>query len=217
MLPHRNSHGKIVFGLCECLRHSGFCFYRIVALSKTGLLGCYGLLIVMFCAFAPCGCSTPSSNTNYHTTGSWPGSWREREKMADLKLRDQDPSAAAEYEVAIAMASAEMAKDEIDIRDGIVAAQAPPSPSIILKDFQSYSSWRMAMDRFWLTLPLDERGYFARQISNMSENDKWSVTNRFSLMGGFERENNARALSSTLAEWRELRQAVARMRTKAGT
>jgi hypothetical protein len=124
----------------------------------------------------------------------------EREKVADIKLREGDPSYIEEYQVAIGMALAQMTRDEKEICDGLLAAKVLPHSD--------------RMNMFLLQMTITERNYFSQKIAEMSESEKDLSLIRFRNMHSLERESYAHGLSAVLTEWRRLEQAIRRMKVK---
>jgi len=137
----------------------------------------------------------------------------DRERLADQKIRDRDPSAIQEYRVAIGIATSRMRTISTDMRDELFAAQNPPRGAP-MRDLSGYADWRNAVNQLLLAMSPEERQYFTGLVRELSSRERENLQFRYSRSSSFEREAAVRRLQSDLPDWRRLAQAVRRMEAK---
>ena len=140
----------------------------------------------------------------------------DRERLADQKVRDRDPTATQEYQVAIGIAAARMTKIDAEMRDELFAARNPPHGAPV-RDLSGFADWQHAVNELWLAMSPEERSYFAGLVAELSSSEREQLRTRYSRGNSFEREMAVRRLKSMLLDWRRLGNAVHRMQTKCRT
>jgi hypothetical protein len=131
----------------------------------------------------------------------------ERERIADEKRRENDPSAADEYRVAIGQAEAGAADAAEPLREALLLLESPPAGAAGLEG-------RQEILRAVAGLTPEERYDLKRRVGEMTESEREATLRWLSSSG--PRDALLDRLSGAVDAWRAFRAASARLRAHCG-
>lgn len=156
---------------------------------------------------AGCGTATGSSSSVLYAPGI-SSDVHDRVRVADAKASRGDSSAAAEYRIARAMALVRIEAIELAIRDAMFLARIPPRS--VLMGGSDYFSWKHAVMQFQLRLNADERRIIDERVMRVTPSERDRIHMRAS-GSAFVHEMSVSSLGGLVADWRSLRELVARI------
>lgn len=131
----------------------------------------------------------------------------DRERVADQKKAEGDPSASDEYRVAIGQAAAAAASAAEPLRDALLLLESPPAgPGFI--------EWHEAALRVFVGMTPDEREELKQRVEGLSDTERDGKLRWYSSSG--PRDFLLQSLPGALDDWRGLRAAEARLRAHCG-